>query len=52
MSSTPAFEMIFTEQRISLRKAAKLIQFLYEYASILHYRTRVNFCWLRINCAG
>ena len=43
MSFTHAFEMIFTKQRIPLRKAEKFIQFLHENAPIPHYHTRVIF---------
>ena len=43
MSSTHAFEMRFTIQRISLKKAAKFTQFLHEYTPIPHYHIRIKF---------
>ena len=43
MSSTHAFEMRFTKQRISFRKVEKFIEFLHEYAPVLHYQTREYF---------
>ena len=36
MSSTHVFEMRFTKQRLSRKKAVKFTQFLHEYASDLY----------------
>ena len=43
MSSTHAFEMRFTKQRISLKKPVKFIKFFHEYAPTLLYYIRVKF---------
>ena len=43
MSSTDAFEMRFTKQRIYLKTPVKSIQFFHEYAPTLYYYIRVKF---------